>query len=143
MLFADSSRLIRALGAYSYWTMKRFFILTLALSLMLSCSKSGVIERKIGERVDACKSDVPCIVGIKDLTDFQWDKMYVFSYGAYPEYIEKALGTPLPDYVEFQRRIVFLKDGKIVHREDEPTDIESMADGEVSFAGMDTEPSYL
>lgn len=69
--------------------------------------------------------------------------MHVFSYGAYPEYIEKALGTPLPDYVEFKRRIIFLKDGRIVYREDEPTDIERMVDGEVSFTGMDTEPSHL
>jgi hypothetical protein len=123
--------------------MKRFCILTLALLLMLGCSKSGVLERRIGERVDACKADAPCIVRVKDLTDFPWDKMYVFSYGAYPEYIEKALGTPLPDYVEFQRRLVFLKNGKIVYREDEPTDIENLVNGEVTFAGMDTEPSYV
>ena len=97
----------------------------------------------MGERVEGCKSDAPCIVRIKDLTDFQWDKMYVFSYGAYPEYIEKALGAPLPYYVEFQRRMVFLKDGKIVYREDEPTDVEHLVDGEVTFAGMNTEPSYV
>jgi hypothetical protein len=123
--------------------MKRFCILTLALSLLLGCSTPGALERRIGEKVESCKSDAPCIVRIKDLTDFQWDKMYVFSYGAYPEYIEKALGAPLPDYVEFQRRMVFLKDGKIVYREDEPTDVEHMVDGEVTFGGMNTEPSYV
>jgi hypothetical protein len=101
------------------------------------------IERKIGASVDSCKPAGPCTIRIKDLTDFQWDRMHVFSYGAYPEYIEKALGAPLPDYVEFKRRLVFLKGGEIVHREDEPIDIEGMVDGEVRFAGMDTEPSHL
>ena len=123
--------------------MKRLYILSLTLFLVLGCSRSGLIERRIGERVDSCKPDTSCIVKIKELTSFQWDKMFVFSHGASPEYIEKALGTPLPEYVEFQRRIVFLKDGAIVHREDEPTDIEGTVDGEVRFAGLNTEPSYL
>ena len=122
--------------------MKQFCILTLASILMLGCSKSGLIEQRIGERVNRCKPDAPCIIRIKDLTDFQWDQMHVFSSGARPDDIEKALGAPFPDYVEFQRRIVFLKDGKIVHREDEPTDIERLVDGEVSFAESYTEPAH-
>jgi len=61
--------------------------------------------------------------------------MHVFEYGARRDEIEKALGVPFPDYVEFKRRIVFLKDGKIVHREDEPTDIECPIDRQVSFGG--------
>ena len=123
--------------------MKRFCFIALALFLMPGCSRSGLIEQRIGEKVNSCKSDAPCIIRIKELTDFQWDEMYVFSYGAHAEYIERALGTPLPDPVEFQRRIVFLEGGRIVHREDEPTDIEGMVDGEVGFAGMDTQPSHL
>jgi len=123
--------------------MKRISILTLASFLLLGCSRSGLIEQRIGDRVDSCQPNTSCIVKIKELTSFQWDKMFVFSYGASPEYIEKALGLPLPEYVEFQRRFVFLKDGRIVYREDEPTDIEGVVDGQVSFAGMYTEPSYL
>ena len=68
--------------------------------------------------------------------------MHVYSYGASLEVIEKALGTRFPGYVELTRRIVFLKDGKIVHREDEPTEVERSANGEVSFAESYPEPSH-
>jgi hypothetical protein len=123
-------------------TMKRFSILTLALLLMLGCSSSGLIEQRIGKKVDSCKPDTPCIIRIKDLSDFQWDQLYVFSYGTGLDEIQKVLDTSFPDYVEFKRRLVFLKDGKIVHREDEPTNIEHSVDGQVSFAESYTEPSH-
>ena len=110
---------------------------------MLGCSRSGLLERRVGERVERCQTGAPCVVRMKDLTGFQWDKMYVFSYGAELSDIETALGTSFPNFVQFTRRLVFLKDGKIVYREDEPTDIEHAVDGEVSFAGMDAQPSYL
>lgn len=109
---------------------------------MFGCSKSGLIEQRIGEKVNICKPDVPCIVKIKDLTDFQWDEMHVFSYGSNLDDIRKTLKTDFPNYVEFKRRIIFLKDGKIVHWENEPTNIEGMTDGEVVFAGMENEPSH-
>lgn len=105
---------------------------------MPGCSKSGVIERQIGKRVNECKAD-DCTIRIKDATDFQWDKMYVFKYYARPDVIQKALGTTSSNFVEFTRRIVFLKDGRIVYREDEPTDIESVVDGQVIFDIPDTD----
>jgi hypothetical protein len=70
--------------------------------------------------------------------------MHVFEAGASLDEIKKSLGTEFPDYVEFTRRIVFLKDGRIVHREDEPTDIERAVNGQVSFGDShtDTHSSY-
>jgi len=101
-----------------------------------------VIERRIVEQVNNCKPNSSCIIRIKDLTDFDWDQMHAFSAGASQEFIEKALGIPFPDYVEFKRRIVFLKAGRIVHREDEPTDIEQSVDGQVCFAESYAEPAH-
>lgn len=143
MLYAARLRLV-GLGARRLikLTMKRLYVLTLLILLMFGCSKSRVIEQRIGKRIDDCKSADACIIRIKDLTDFQWDKMYVFEYGARLEQIEKALGTKYPDYVEFKRRIVFLKGGGIVHREDEPTDIERLVNGQVSFAESYTNPVW-
>ena len=68
--------------------------------------------------------------------------MHVFTAGASQQMIEKTLGTTFPDYVEFKRRIIFLNNGAIVHREDEPTDLERTVDGEVSFAKSYAEPSH-
>jgi len=121
--------------------MKQLIISIFILLLFCGCSRTGLIEQTIGEKVDACKPDVPCIVKIKDLTDFQWDEMHVFSYGSRLEEIRKTLRTDFPNYVQFKRRIIFLNDGKIVHWENEPTNIEGMTEGEVIFDGMENEPS--
>lgn len=110
---------------------------------MLNCSRSGLIEQRIGEKIDSCKPDAPCIVKIEDLTDFKWDEMHVFSYGSTLDDIQRTLKTDFPYYVEFKRRIIFLKDGKIVHWENEPTNIEGMINGEVVFIGMENEPFQL
>ena len=81
-----------------------------------------------------CVPSAPCIVKIKDVTDFQWDQLHVFEDGASLDEIQKSLGTDYSDYVEFKRRLVFLKDGRIIHLEDQPTDIERPVNGQVSFA---------
>ena len=120
--------------------MKRFCILTLSLTLMLGCSRPGLIERRVGEKVEGCKPGAPCVIRIAAFTDFEWDRMYAFSYGAELSDIEAAIGTSFPNYVQFTRRLVFLKGGRIVYREDEPTDIERPVDGEVSFAEAESYP---
>ena len=101
---------------------KQFLVFAFVLPITISCSKSGGIEQRIGDRVNACKPTEACIIKIKELTDFQWDKMYVFTSGARNEHIDKALGIKYPDLIEFTRLMVFTKDGKIVHREEQPTD---------------------
>lgn len=123
--------------------MKQSIVSIFVLLMFCGCSRSGLIEQSIGSEIEACKPDAPCIVKIKDVTSFQWDEMHVFSYGSSLGEIEKTLRTDFPNYVEFERRIIFLKDGKIVHWENEPTDIEAMTEGEVSFDGMDKLPSQL
>lgn len=119
----------------------RLGISILAVLFLCGCGpgKTGKIERRISERIDACSAGAPCTIRISDVTDFSWDKMYAFTYNATQDQIDKALGTSFPDYVEFTRRMVFLKDGKIVYREDAPSNIESRVNGEVSFDVPETE----
>jgi hypothetical protein len=114
---------------------KQFLVFAFVLPITISCSKSGVIEQRIGDRVNACKPTEACIIKIKELTDFQWDKMYVFTSGARNEHIDRALGIKYPDLIEFTRLMVFTKDGKIVHLEKQPTDIEGAVNGQVYFEG--------
>lgn len=114
---------------------KQFLSFAFVLPIMISCSKSGVVEQRIGDRVNTCKPTEACIINIKELTDFQWDKMFVFTSGARNEDIDKAIGIKYPDFVEFTRLMVFTKDGKIVHREKESTNIEGAVNGQVNFEG--------
>jgi hypothetical protein len=124
-------------------SVKQFIVFAFVLPIMISCSKSGIIEQKIGDRINACKPTEVCIIKIKELTDFQWDKMYVFTSGARNEHIDKALGMKYPNSVEFTRLMVFTKDGKIVHREEEPTSVENIVNGEISFKGSYVDRYYL
>jgi hypothetical protein len=119
--------------------MKRRGLLTLSLLLACGCG-SGRVERKIVERaLEACKSAEACTINVNDLTDFQWDKMYVFKYNATPEQIRRALGFELPGHTEFTRKVVFVKGGRVVHREEYPVDVEGALDGEAIFDLPDTE----
>jgi len=71
--------------------------------------------------------------------------MYVFDYRATKDQINQALGTPFPNYKELTRRIVFLKDSKIVYSEDDPANIEAPINREVIFDIPNTEvyESYM
>jgi hypothetical protein len=110
--------------------------------LFLSCSNSQTIEQQIGKRMNACSASTQCTVKITDVTDFWWDQMHVFEAGATLDEIQKSIGTNFPGYVEFTRRIVFLKNGAIVYREDEPTNVEHPVVGQVSFAESYTDPHW-
>lgn len=88
---------------------------------------------------DACKSVSPCTINIKDVTDFQWDKMYAFKYHADLEQIEEALGVKFPLNNEFTRKLVFLKEGKVVYSEEAEVNVEHLEAGEVIFDMQDME----
>ena len=84
------------------------------------------------DRIDCQYADT-CIVRITELTNFAWDRMYVFSYRATRDDIRKSLGVELPQYTEFTRKIVFLKEGKVIHSEEYPSNVEGLMNGEVVF----------
>jgi hypothetical protein len=123
-------------------THKMKTLFSLIVVFLIGCGSSRTIEQKIGQRIDTCPAQ-PCIVRITDVTDFPWDQMHVFEVGATPEQIEKSLGTTFPDYVEFTRQIIFLKNGKIIHREEQPTSVEHPENGQVAFAETYTDPHWV
>ena len=100
-----------------------------------------MIEQRIAKRVNNCNASAPCIVKIKDITDLQWDQLYVFESGAPLDTIEKSQVTDSSD-VEFTRRIVLVKDGKLIYREAEPTDIEAPTNGAVIFTEADKDQHW-
>ena len=84
------------------------------------------------------------MIRIRDLTDFSWDQMYVFKYLATEKEVKRTLGTALPQYGEFMRKIVFMNHGKIVLYEEYDSNVEHPVDNEVVFdiADTDFERSY-
>src|SRR5216684_3581833 len=96
-----------------------FLALTVLISLSFSgctgCgSRPGKFQVKVVRAIkEKCRTEQPCIIRIKDLTDFSWDKMYWFINTASQERVEQVLGTKVEPLKE-SSKIVFMNKGKIV-----------------------------
>jgi hypothetical protein len=108
------------------------------ISFIVGCTKSNSIEDKIKDNVEKDCKNANCAIIITNLTDFQWDKMYVFNNPTAPDEIDQAIGLNYPYYVEFTRTIVFLNKNKIVHYENHHSKAEGPTDGEVLFKYPDS-----
>lgn len=104
------------------------------LFLILYSRGSRKFERKMVSAIVAnCQDRPECLLRPRDVTNFQWDKMFVFGYGASDSEVERVLGTKHRWGGEFQRKIVFTNGGKVVFHEEEPTDVEHPLKDEVAF----------
>ena len=99
---------------------------------MMGCSNNN-FEKQIVKSIDKKLESNSSSIKMKDITTFPWDKMYVFRYTATLDQIEKTIGTSLPKYTEFTRKIIFTLNGKIIYFEEEETDIEDLVNKEVVF----------
>lgn len=113
------------------------FSLFILFNLFTSCHPS--FESRIKEKIAAdLKTHYKVILSLKELTDFDWDRLYVFDAHCSLKEINKVLGFDYPFYKEFSRILVFIKDEKIVYHEENAHSIEGIEDGEVIFSSNDT-----
>jgi hypothetical protein len=118
--------------------MRSLIVGALCLIVLQSCGTPTVdphsIEGKLVTKIKTtCGESTGCTIRLRDVTDFDWDRVYVFNYAVTKDQIEKVIGAPFPQYEEFKRSIVFLKGGKVVNSEADPTDIESVINDQVVF----------
>jgi hypothetical protein len=107
---------------------------SLSFSGCTGCSnRPGKFQAKLIHAIkEKCRAGQPCIIRIKDLTDFSWDKMYWFENTASQEQVEQVLGTKVEPLQE-SLKIVFMNKGKIVLFENEPYEMERAVPDEVTF----------
>jgi hypothetical protein len=104
------------------------------LTSILCCTGSRKFEVKMVTAIAKnCQDPEHCALRLRDVTNFEWDRMFAFGYGAREYEIERILGTKYRWGGEFQRKIVFMKGKEIVFHEEEPTDIERPLKDEVVF----------
>ena len=104
------------------------------ITIVLCCSSSRKFEMKMVSAIVAnCQGHGECTLRPKDVTNFQWDRMYAFDYSARESEVEQILGTKYHWGGEFHRKIIFMKGSKIVFHEEEPTDVEYRLKDEVAF----------
>jgi hypothetical protein len=125
-------------------TSKCFAVVILASMLLClpGCTRSGKVERALVSQItQSCRDQAPCQIRVDQATWFDWDKMYAFKYTATEPDREKALGMKDDGYRDLERQLVFLKNGKIVFQESEPTNAEHPIKNEVVFDIPDAEAS--
>jgi len=118
--------------------MRSLIVGALCLILLQSCGTPTVdphsIEGKLVTTIKTnCGESTGCMIRLRDVTDFAWDRVYVFNYAVTKDQIENIIGTPFPRYEEFKRSIIFLDGGKVVYSEADPTDIEGVINDQVVF----------
>lgn len=110
----------------------QIFIIFLIFSIT-SCDKL-TIEDKIRDSIKrTLNNKKTLVVDVSKITDFKWDKMYVFKYTATKDEIDNIIGSSDYIYTEFTRRIIFILNDKIVYVDELPTNIEGLVDDEVVF----------
>ena len=124
--------------------MRSLIVGILFLVIFGSCGIKTVdpnsIEGKLVTRIKTtCGESSGCNIRLRDVTDFAWDRVYVFKTIATQYQIEEIIGAPFPQYEEFKRSMIFLKGRKLVYGEAEPTDVEAPVKNQVIFDIPDTD----
>lgn len=101
--------------------MRKYLYLIFCFFFFFSCSnyKKSEFEKGVELKYNkTCIDSSVCIVNIKEITNFKWDKMFVFKTTASLEIINEALGFDYPYFEDVAERIVFVKDNKIIYHDD-------------------------
>jgi hypothetical protein len=114
--------------------------ITYCLSIVLIFGCQSNMQKKIVNKINQqCKTTDTCIVRMSDVTDFEWEKMYVFNENSRLEEINKLLGFNYEYFEDVARRIIFTKSNKVVYHEDDFPYPEESPKGKVFFKlGNDT-----
>lgn len=95
-------------------------LIIILIPLTISCSPKKIETKLIRSLERNCPGDT-CTVNLSDLTDFDWEKMYLFDDWASPEKISAATGIDYKKGGQFPngfRKMIFLNARKIVHEEE-------------------------
>lgn len=98
------------------------FILLIIFLLLIGCqAKNTNMSEKIIKTIDnKCDQGDTFMISMKDITDFEWDKMVIFEVGSSNFEVSKALGIEYKESTDLMSGMVFVCNNKIVHEERVP-----------------------
>ena len=118
--------------------MKNLFVRIAGL-LLLFTSCNSVDSKIIREYKKQTEKMDSCIVNISNIVNFEWDKLYVFKYGAINENnIPESVNNILTNSNGFTRKLIFTLKDSVVYYEEHSIDIEKLKKNEVIFDIPDT-----
>lgn len=96
-------------------------------------SPFGPVGAELLGKAMTCQQ-MPCFLALNSLiTDFSWDTMYVFTPDADDLEIGKVLHAAPPSFSKDTLKIAFVKNGRLVHFEEESYDLENAHHNRIDF----------
>ena len=112
------------------------------IALLCGCNIS--LQKEIIFHIEkTCNENEPCIVRIQEITDFEWDNMYVFKVGVSLETINHVIGFEYPYFTDVAYRVIFTKSNAVVYHEDTFPYPERRLDRQVFFEIPSDTMKYL
>jgi hypothetical protein len=119
---------------------RRLLVISFLLLTISGCNRGVTptgIEGRIGRAItDRCRPAAKCVIQLREVVPFEWDRMFYFDYGVSPAARRTAVGSPF-DTEELRRQLVFLRNGQVVSNDLLPTDVEKPIENELAFEGGD------
>ncbi len=99
---------------------KYVVFLILGLAALSGC-KSSVTDNLITRAEQKCMGGSDCVITLKEVTKFEWDKVYFFPNWTTSDSISSVIKIKYyADVPDQYTRMLFVYKGKIVHEEDYP-----------------------
>ena len=117
-------------------------LIAVVLLVLQACGSQTInrhsIEGKLVAKIKSCQPAEVCTVRVKDVTNFDWDKIFVCKVVS-QESVEKEVGFPLPEWEDFKRVTIFTRGGNLVRLEKNPTNIEHPINEQLIFDVADAD----
>jgi len=103
--------------------------------LFLSCNQR-VTDKVVLLIRKKCTVEENCTLKVAEVTSFTWDEFYFFDHAVLDQEVNKVLGKQVFSTSissGYAHKLVFMKNGDVVYKEEQPTNLEVTLDGEVYF----------
>ncbi len=107
------------------------------------CARTGMRGAVVDAIRTHCRDASPCIIDMKDVATFDWERMYVFGPGTDREAIRSIIGVDIADFDTLTERILFTRGHALVRSEAKLPDYESKDATNVVFAPTDASGKYF
>jgi len=102
-----------------------FLILTAFVILLFSLYRSNLNNNKLSNKIieyidnnaENNTENNTCILSMRDITEFTWDKMLIYQVGSSNIEISEILGVGFEDSIDLSSGMIFIYEDKIVYKE--------------------------
>ena len=99
-------------------TIRKVLTLVVCCFILNGCREKSVKWSIVTAIEKECQQADTCTVDLKGITNFAWDKLYLFDVSGADD-VDTVLGFHYPYFEDVASRIIFVKNNQVVYHEDE------------------------